>query len=222
MRGRQCSKRLNSTLVKSPRALHIKDGSDCDGTFPRVDGTRTSSCRPGRSGSSKQNYRTPTEHCRRHGKTTRSRDLSEAWRSGSQQSDNCDVGRGYLAIFRLNTGWRLAPLIRQRGSNERSHGEGPGLLGCRGSQFPPLSFEPQSSLQSVVLLPVALAAHVWFPLVLACQYASITAARRADPSGMVGVASFPHPQVPSPPTPTTHGRRLLRLPPPAPAEKTQC
>jgi hypothetical protein len=67
--------------------------------------------------------------------------------------------------------------MRQHRPNERSHGEGPGLPGCRGSQFPPLSFEPQSSLQSVVFLPVALAAHVRFPLVLGRRLASVPRSR---------------------------------------------
>jgi hypothetical protein len=68
-------------------------------------------------------------------------------------------------------------IMRQRRPNERSHGEGRGLPGCRGSKFPPLSFEPQSSLQSVVFLPVALAAHVRFPLMLGRRLASVPRSR---------------------------------------------
>jgi hypothetical protein len=67
--------------------------------------------------------------------------------------------------------------MRRRRPNGRSHGEGPGLSCCRGSQFPPLSFEPQFSLQSVVFLPVALAAHVRVPLVLGRRLASVPRSR---------------------------------------------
>lgn len=98
-------------------------------------------------------------------------------------------------------------IMRLRRPNE-SHGEGPGLPGCRGSQFPLLSFEPQSSLQSVVFLPEALAAHVRFPLVLGRRLASMPRSRpRSERIDRMVALLFPYSQVPAPPTPTIHRRQ---------------
>jgi hypothetical protein len=88
---------------------------------------------------------------------------------------------GQCACIRQIAGQDIsANTMRQRRPNERSHGEEPGLPACRGSQFPPLSFEPQFSLQSVVFLPVALAAHVRFPLVLGRRLARAPRSPRSE------------------------------------------